>query len=156
MSKKSRLNQNARGLPEVADDQLAETLPESSLIPPLFENSEAPAEGPSTEEVTQLPDDSPNRFSTEPEDKPAQPSPGDVQLPDLLSIRNRMADIKQDLEIVTRRTAELAGYQCPELSQACVRASEFMFWMDMSIQKAEAEAAARAAGFEVRQRQTGD
>lgn len=143
MPSKKNPTRRSRVADAVAQAQGQESVPaaEEHLIPPLFENTHA--DEPAAP-------DSPKRFTTEPVDKPAQPIPGDEQIPDLPALRNRLADIKQDLSVVTNRLAVIQGYQSPELVQAIVRATEFMFWMDMSVQKAEAEELARAAGFEVR------
>ena len=126
--------------------------PVEAIIPPLFENAE-PSAAPQPDPVPP----GPRILSTEdPQEAPKQvPLTYEQQVPDLPAVRNRMADIRQDLNLVTNRLAQVAGYQSPELAQACIRATEFMVWMDMALQKAESEELARAAGFEVKQRDAG-
>lgn len=76
---------------------------------------------------------------------PEQPNPLLQQIPDLTALRNRLADIKQDLALITSALTEIQGkMQSAENTQACVRATEFLLWMDMAVQKAELEQQARA------------
>lgn len=83
--------------------------------------------------------------------KPEQPNPLLDQFPNILAIRNRLADMKQDISAVTSALTALHGrlhgqpngIQTAENTQACVRATEFLWWLDMAIQKYEIEEAAK-------------
>lgn len=132
--------------PEVTTDLDAEV--QENLLPPLFQSIEQ-VEPPKPDPVPP----GPQILATEPEQAP-QPVPPSLeqQLPDLPAVRNRMGDMRQDLNLITNRLAQIQTYQSPELAQACIRATEFMVWIDMAIQKAEAEEAARANGFDIRPR----
>lgn len=131
----------AKGLP-------TKQKPEEGLLPPLFENSDPT---PIAEEpVAPVPPGPQVHKSPE---APAQVAPPTIaeELPNLAAVRNRTGDTRQDLQTITNRLAELQGYQSPELAQACIRATEFMFWLDMALMKAEAEDSAKQAGFDVKQ-----
>lgn len=120
--------------------------PEEHLIPPLFDNAD---ETPMQEAQPDPVPPGPQVLTTD-TPTPETPVPTlEQQLPDLPAMRNRVSDMTQDINLTTARLSQMQGYQSPELAQACIRASEFVFWLDMALRKAEAEELAKAAGFDV-------